>query len=83
MKFKGISSRIILSIVPIIAISTALFIFIVHSITSSQIGEQIDERMGKSLDTAALMMEKELIGSSSIARSLAMYMEICEREAIE
>jgi signal transduction histidine kinase/DNA-binding response OmpR family regulator len=72
-----------LSVVPIVALSTALFIVIVHNLTEHQINGQINEKMDTSLETAALMIENELLGSSDIAHSLAKYMEVCDREAIE
>ncbi|MDR2109374.1 MAG: response regulator [Coriobacteriales bacterium] len=83
MQFRSIASRVILSVVPIIALSTVLFVLLVGTSTSSQVSELMDEKMTKSLETAALSVEKELQESSSIASSLAHYMEACRLESIE
>ncbi|MDR1241880.1 MAG: response regulator [Deltaproteobacteria bacterium] len=83
MYFKSIASRIILSIIPIIAFSTVLFILITTKVTDSQIDGLINERMSKNLETATLSMEMQLTKSSDIARALAAYMETCSLATIE
>jgi signal transduction histidine kinase/DNA-binding response OmpR family regulator len=64
-------------------LSTVLFVLLVGNSTSSQVSELVDEKMTKSLETAALSVEKELQESSFIASSLARYMEVCDLESIE
>jgi signal transduction histidine kinase/CheY-like chemotaxis protein len=83
MQFKSIASRIILSVIPIITLSTLLFMVIIRNVANSQINEQINESMNKALVTAVLSIEKELIESSTIARALAFYVESCRPESIE
>ncbi|MDR2197016.1 MAG: response regulator [Coriobacteriales bacterium] len=83
MRFRSIASRVILSVVPIIALSTVLFVLLVGTRTSAQVGELMDEKMTKSLETASLSVEKELQESSFIASSLARYMEACSLESVE
>ncbi|MDR2665373.1 MAG: response regulator [Oscillospiraceae bacterium] len=77
MRFHGIASRIILSVVPIIAVSTLLFIFAIHGITSKQISDQINGTMRENLESVSLRIENELISCATDARSLAIYMSGC------
>ena len=83
MYFKSISSRIILSVVPIIAISTLAFIVIVLHVTTEQVNEQINEKMAESINAARLEIENELIRSSGTAKAIAVYMETCSVDSIE
>ncbi|MDR1277395.1 MAG: response regulator [Treponema sp.] len=82
MKFNGIAQRIILSVVPIIVISTLVFIVIIHEATENQINTQIHERMRQSLITARLKMDRELVKNAAIAKSVAIYAETASREFI-
>ncbi|MDR2055849.1 MAG: cache domain-containing protein, partial [Desulfovibrio sp.] len=83
MLFRSIASRIIFSVVPIIAVFTMLFIVIVKKITDSQVNGEINERMGASLESASLRITMELTGNANVARMLAAYMETCSLEMIE
>jgi signal transduction histidine kinase/DNA-binding response OmpR family regulator len=63
--------------VPIIAVSTLLFIFIIQSITGKQISDQINGTMRENLESVSLRVENELISCATDARSLAIYMAGC------
>ncbi|MDR1100326.1 MAG: Cache 3/Cache 2 fusion domain-containing protein, partial [Treponema sp.] len=82
MKFSGIAQRIIVSVVPVIVISTLLFMVIIHEITDSQINAQINERMRQSLVTAQLKIGWELVKNVSIAKNVAIYAETISHETI-
>jgi signal transduction histidine kinase len=83
MRFKGIASRIILSALPVIAVSTALFILVLSNVIDSQVNAQIDERMLSNLDEARLKIVCELDKNVLIAEILAMYAETSGLESIE
>ncbi|MDR0707461.1 MAG: cache domain-containing protein, partial [Treponema sp.] len=83
MRFKSIALRIILSVVPIIGISTLLFILITQKVTSSQIREQINEKINEAFESASLKIENELLKNANIARTMSIYMETCTMESIE
>jgi signal transduction histidine kinase/CheY-like chemotaxis protein len=83
MKFRGIAQRIIFSIVPVITISTLLFIFIIHEIVDSQINEQINNNMQENLAAAKVKIQRELSKNTIVAKTLVIYAEISSRESIE
>ncbi len=83
MKFKGIASRIILSVVPIIALATILFIVAIHNATDTQITGAMDDKMRESLEVATIEIQKELLRNADIARSLALYAGTASVETIE
>ncbi|MDR1886043.1 MAG: hypothetical protein LBQ56_07175 [Synergistaceae bacterium] len=83
MKFKSIMSRIIISVVPIIAISIALFVVIISGLIWSQINAQINDKMEEHLKKSELAIYNEFSMNSGIAHSLAVYAETCSAAAIE
>ena len=83
MKFKSIMMRIIFSVVPIIALSVLLFIIVGINIIGSQIRNQINSNMQEALQAANLEIENELNLNADIAKSLAMYANICSFSSIE
>jgi signal transduction histidine kinase len=83
MKFNGIAQRLIFSIVPVITLSTLLFIFIIHKVTDSHINKQMNEGMRKNLEAARLEIQKELAKNAGIAKNLAIYAECSNPESIE
>jgi signal transduction histidine kinase len=83
MKFNGIAQRIIFSIVPIITVSTLLFLVVIHKVTDSQINKQTEERMRENMAAARLEIQQELAKNAGIAKSLAVYAESSSLESIE
>ncbi|MDR3164037.1 MAG: response regulator [Synergistaceae bacterium] len=83
MKFKGIASRIILSVVPIIVISTALFIVVLSRIMDAQINGEINAKMRSNLEVASLRIMSELEKNASIAQILAIYAKTSTIDSIE
>jgi signal transduction histidine kinase/DNA-binding response OmpR family regulator len=75
MKFKGIAQRIIFSVIPVIAISTLLFIFVIHKVTDFRSNLQINRRLKESLAAARLEIQRELAQNAGIAKSLSAYAE--------
>ncbi|MDR1220682.1 MAG: response regulator [Treponema sp.] len=59
------------------------FILITQRVTSSQIREQINEKINENFEYASLKIENELTKHADIARTLAVYMETCTMESIE
>ncbi len=83
MRFKSITSRIILAVMPIIVLVTILTIGISHNIMSKQVDAQFNERMVESIAAAELSIDAELMMNANIARSLAIYAESCSLESID
>lgn len=83
MKFKSIASRIIFSVVPVIALFTFLYVLITYQTANEQINAQFNERMRESLDSASLSIHTELVMNANIAESLAIYAETCSLASIE
>ncbi|MDR1648632.1 MAG: response regulator [Synergistaceae bacterium] len=83
MKFKGIASRIILSVLPIIAVSTALFMLVLSRTIDLQINNQINETMRGNLEEASLKIRSELTRNASLARTLALYARTCSTASVE
>jgi signal transduction histidine kinase len=82
MKFKGIAQRIIFPVVPVITISTLLFIFVIQGVMDSQINQEINQRMREDLAAALLQIQRELSKNAGIAKSLAVYAEVTGLDAI-
>ena len=72
MKFKSIASRIIVSVIPILAATTLVFILITSRFSSSQISEQFDERMNEGSRVAALSMQLELGKNADVTTNMAI-----------
>jgi signal transduction histidine kinase/DNA-binding response OmpR family regulator len=83
MKFRGIASRIILSVLPIIAVSTALFMLVLSKTVDLQINRQINETMRRNLEEASLKIRNELARNASLARICALYAKTCSAASIE
>jgi signal transduction histidine kinase/DNA-binding response OmpR family regulator len=83
MKFKGIASRIILSVVPIIAVSTVLFIVVLSNIMDDQISGEINEKMRGNLEEAILKIRSELDKNAFVAKTLAIYAKTSTIDSIE
>ena len=73
MRFKSIASRIILSVIPIVAATTLIFILFTYNYSSTQMNDQIDERMNESSRVASLGMELELDKNDSVTKGMAIY----------
>lgn len=82
IKFKSIASRIILSVVPIVALFTLVYLVMIYSAMNKQIDAQFNERMLEGLRAAQLGMDVELTANADVARSLAIYAETCSLAAI-
>ena len=83
MKFKSISTRILVPVVLTISLSILIFVIVISKETGSQINTQINEKMNEYLDCSALEIREEFMLNATIAKSLALYAEICTDEAIE
>ena len=75
MKFHSIGTRLTMSVLPIIAVTALVFIFVSAGITNSMISEQTDERMNATLMAAKLMMQNELNKNVSVVASLKQFIE--------
>ena len=73
IKFKSIASRIILSVVPLIAISTVLFIVVTYVVIYEQTDTQMNEKMVERAQVASRDIQLELIKNAGVAESLAVY----------
>jgi methyl-accepting chemotaxis protein len=82
MKFKGIMSRIIISVVPIIAVSIVLFVVIISRQMWSQINAQMNSQMNEFLNNAQLSIETEFEKNAALSHSLAAYAETSSEESI-
>ena len=69
MRFKSIASRIIISVMPIIMISTIIFVVVCYQMSYSNINDSINEKMMESLRVANLSIQSELDKNAAIAES--------------
>jgi len=83
MKFKSIASRVILSVVPLVALFTFLYLVMIYKTMNTQIDTQFNERILESLGTAKLSIDTELTVNSDIAKSLSIYTETTSIVSIE
>jgi signal transduction histidine kinase/CheY-like chemotaxis protein len=82
MKFRGIASRIIMSVVPVIAVSTIIFVAIIYKTTNTQVNTQINETMRENLKAAGLEIQNELNKNSFIAEQLSLYAQSLRPDAV-
>jgi methyl-accepting chemotaxis protein len=83
MKFKGIMSRIIISVVPVIAVSIILFAAIISRLMWSQINTQMNEKMGELLKKSEISVQSEFEKNESLAYGLAAYAKTISPESID
>ena len=82
MKFKSITSRIIFSVIPIIAISTIIFIAVIYLTTYTQTNAQINDKMIESIRAASLDMQLEINENSNITTNMAIYGEVSGADTV-
>ncbi|MDR3165230.1 MAG: methyl-accepting chemotaxis protein [Synergistaceae bacterium] len=73
MKFKGIMSRIIISVVPVITVSIILFAAIISNLMWKQINTQMNKNMSELLQKTELSIKNEFRRNESLSYSLAAY----------
>jgi methyl-accepting chemotaxis protein len=83
MKFRGIMSRIIISVVPVIAFSIILFTVIISSMMRSQTNAQMNEEMQELLVKAELTIRNEFTKNETIAYSLASFAETIDEQSVD
>ena len=81
MRFKSIASRIILSVMPIIMISTVVFVVVCYRMSYSSINESINEKMMESLRVANLNIQSELDKNAAITDSFYNFAVTCNKNA--
>ena len=79
MRFKSITSRTIISVMPIILISTMIFVVVCYRISYSSIDESINEKMMESLRAANLSIQSELDKNAAIAESFYIFAITCNK----
>jgi methyl-accepting chemotaxis protein len=82
MKFKGIMSRVIISVVPVIAVSIILFAVIISRQMWKQINTQMNEKMSELLEKTELSIQSEFKKNESLAYSLAAYAKAIGDDAV-
>ena len=83
MRFKSIASRIILSVMPIIMISTAVFVVVCYGMSYSSINASINEKMMESLRVANLSIQSELDKNAAIAESFYHFAATCNENPFD
>ena len=83
MRFKTIVSRIIISVVPAVAVTTLIFMFVVYYIANQQINTTINEKMVESLEMADASIQNELQKNAAIAQSTAVFAKISNEQKTE
>ena len=73
MRFKSIATQIIMSVMPILMISSLLYVFVCYYASHRNINESIDGKMVESLNVASQMMQNELDANAAIAKSFAAF----------
>ena len=81
MRFKSIASRIIISVIPIITLSTLIFIGVTYYASHVQTNEYLDEKMNESSLVASLSIQLELSKNANITRDMAIYGQVSAVEA--
>ena len=79
MRFKSIASRIIISVMPIIIISTIVFVVVCYRLSYFNINESINEKMMESLRVANLSIQSELDKNAAITESLYNFAVTCNK----
>ena len=69
MRFKSIASRVIVSVMPIIMITTIVFVAVSYRLSYSNINDSINEKMMESLRVANLSIQSELDKNAAITES--------------
>ena len=83
MQFKSIASRIILSVMPIIVISTVVFVLVCYRMSYSSINQSINEKMMESLRVANLSIQSELDKNAAITESFYSFAVTCNKNTFE
>lgn len=77
MKLKSIASKLILSVLPIIAAFTLIFIFLTYSVSKSQMDTVMNSKMQESLKLADSEISLILSKSADVSYHLSLYAESC------
>ena len=83
MRFKSIVSRIIVSVMPIIMISTIIFMVVCYKMSYSDINASINEKMMESLRVANLSIQSELDKNAAIAESFYTFAVTCNKNGFD
>ena len=75
MKFKSITSRIIVSVIPIILITTIIFIVVTFVVTSNQTVKQISDKMMESTRVAERDIMMELQSNANVTDNMVIFAE--------
>ncbi|MDR1026010.1 MAG: HAMP domain-containing protein, partial [Lactobacillus sp.] len=73
IKFKTIASRIIVSVIPVIAISTILFMSVIYAVAYQQTNMHIHNSMVDTVHKVAQDVQRLLDKNAGIASSMAIY----------
>ena len=82
MHFKSISTRIILSVLPIVILTTVISVASIYFVMNNQVNDQFNERMVESLNSAELSIYNELKANEDIARGMAFYAQNSSLETL-
>ena len=83
MRFKSIASRIVFSVMPIIMISTMIFVVVCYRMSYSNIDESINEKMIESLRVANLSIQSELDKNAAITESFYNFAVVCNKNEFD
>ena len=83
MRFKSIASRIIVSVMPIIMISTSVFVVVCYRMSYSNINESINEKMMESLRVANLSIQSELDKNAAITESFYNFVVTSNKNVLD
>ncbi len=73
MKFKSIASRLIVSVLPIIAAFTLIFILLTYFVSKRQMDGAVNDKMQESLSLADAEISGVLSESARVSRDLAIF----------
>lgn len=83
MKLKSIATKILLSVVPIVLLTTIIYVIMIGLSVSRRTRAEFHARMEESVRAARLNVRNELQLNADVARALANYAGICSPETIE
>lgn len=83
MKLKSISTKILLSVVPIVLLTTIIYVIMIGLSVNRRTRKEFHARMEESVRAARLNVKHELQLNTDVARALANYAGTCSLETIE
>jgi len=73
MRFKSIATRIVMTVMPFLLISSLVYVVVCYNVSHRNINDSIDAKMMESLNVAHLSVQNELDKNAAVAQSSANF----------